>query len=81
MPHRVRIRGPTSNKNLARKDQSSGGVRFHQDSIQAKHGAYRTILVLDPHLIVEALHKRGLVREEDWLAVQSLLIAIGQVRR
>jgi hypothetical protein len=48
---------------------------------KASHGAYRMILVLDPHPIVERLHKEKEVPDEDWLALRALMISIGQLAK
>ena len=47
---------------------------------KASHGAYRLILILDPHVVVEGLHEGGRVKDEMWLALRSLLISIGQLK-
>jgi hypothetical protein len=44
----------------------------------APHGAYRFILVLDPHLVIGGLHKNEKIPEEEWLALIALLASIGR---
>jgi len=52
-----------------------GFVRTHK----ASHGAYRLILILEPHQVVENLHSKKLITDADWLALRSLLISIGHL--
>jgi hypothetical protein len=44
------------------------------------HGAYRYVLILDPHKIINTLEDAGAVAEENSLALKALLISIGAVR-
>lgn len=48
---------------------------------RASHGAYRLILVVDPHRTVEKLHAKKKVTEESWMALNALMISIGSRRR
>lgn len=43
------------------------------------HGAYRYILILDPHKVIAALEEKGKISEEDSLAMKALLLSIGAV--
>lgn len=57
--------------------ESAGFVKAQK----ASHGAYRLVLIVDPHEIVEKLHQKRKVSEESWLALNSLMISIGSRRR
>lgn len=48
-------------------------------SHKAPHGAFRLILILDPHSVIEELYDKDLVEEEPWLALQTLMITIGHL--
>lgn len=44
------------------------------------HGAYRYILILEPHQVVDNLRKTNKVSDESWYFLTSLLVTIGQVK-
>ena len=47
---------------------------------KAPHGAYRYVLVLEPHDVIASLQKKGKVPEELGLALHAQMLSIGAVR-
>jgi hypothetical protein len=52
---------------------SAGFVR----ATKTKLGRYRHVLILDPHKVIEKLNNEERIDEDDWLALEEHLIAIG----
>jgi len=55
--------------------ENFGFVKTHR----ASHGAFRLVLLLDPHKVIERLHEEQKIEEEDWIALRSMLITIGEL--
>ena len=47
---------------------------------KASHGAYRLVLILEPHAVIEGLHKKGLLKEDMWVTLRALMVSIGHLR-